>query len=108
MRLYRKASWEDGGSEVAAAVALLALRTGNRLGARSRRMPVGRLGSGTTCLSTATVLMACPEDRDADFFRRQPAPGRGNDLRSAVAPGAVKSQPNAIQRDVSGHTGRPF
>jgi hypothetical protein len=28
MRLYRKASWEEGGSEVAAAVALLSLGTG--------------------------------------------------------------------------------
>ena len=87
MRLYWKASWDDGGSEVAAAVALLTLGTGKRSGSPVKEDAGGTIGSGTTCFSTATVLMACPEDRPADFFRRHRMDRRGIDPRSADATG---------------------
>jgi hypothetical protein len=44
MRLYRKASWEEGGSEVAAAVALRSMGTGALSGSPVREDTGGTIG----------------------------------------------------------------
>ena len=44
MRLYRKASWEDGGSEVASAAVLLKLRTRKSSGSPVKEDAGGTIG----------------------------------------------------------------
>ncbi len=104
MRFYRKASWQDGGSEVAAAVALLALLGTRKTSGSPVKEDAGwTIGVWDDLFSTATILMACPEDCPRTFFVNILRTGSGSIRDRLIQPDALM-----MQRDVSGHTGRPF